>query len=204
MSRITFWGDFKADFVNHLNLSGELMLLLNNSELNVANFEAPVYTPSSVHIKKSGPNISQNVDAPEWLELRGFNAISLANNHTMDYGDDGLEATRTCFKTASTMGAGLWKEAYKPHIFNLKNGVKVGIICCSHREFGTLSDEWTERDKKGCAWTLNPNIERECKDLLMGGVNLSYIHMGELNLWMYHYLNGEISIEDLLIGVQMP
>lgn len=174
MSRITFWGDFKADEVNHLNLSGELMLLLNGSDLNVVNFEAPVYTASAKSTRKSGPNIYQNVDAPEWLECRGFNAISLSNNHTMDFGVDGLIATRNCFHYAKTLGAGNWEEAYRGEVFKLGNGVKVGLICCTHREFGTLSDRWTEKDNQGCAWTLCEAIQQKCREMLTGGGKFSF------------------------------
>lgn len=40
MAKITIWGDLKANAVERLNLSGELQLLLNESDVNVVNFEA--------------------------------------------------------------------------------------------------------------------------------------------------------------------
>lgn len=42
MAQITIWGDFKANQVDRLSISGELTYLLNTSDINVVNFEAPV------------------------------------------------------------------------------------------------------------------------------------------------------------------
>ena len=116
MAKINIFGDFKANDVKHLNLSAELVYLLNTSDVNMVNLEAPIRS-NGKPMKKSGPNICQDQDSPEWLELRGFNAISMANNHTMDYGDEGLSATISAFKKAKVMGAGSWNEAYQMNSF---------------------------------------------------------------------------------------
>lgn len=156
MARITVWGDFKADAVDHLNLSGELQLLLNQSDVNIVNFEAPV-TSTGKLIRKSGPNIQQHTEAPQWLEERGFNVISLANNHTMDYGSDGLHATIANFKSAQLVGAGSFNNAYRMAVVNVE-GFRIGILAGTHCEFGTLTDKYM---KEGCAWCMSPEFERQ-------------------------------------------
>lgn len=155
MANITFFGDFKVNSVKHLNMSAELVYLLNTSDINVVNFEAPIKSKGEP-IMKSGPNIYQHIEAAEWLEERGFNAVSLANNHIMDYGEKGLEKTKEVFRTAKIMGAGSWDEAYKIHEFTTSDNLKIGIICCTHCEFGTL----TEFADKGAAYALHPDIQR--------------------------------------------
>lgn len=40
MAKINFFGDFKANSIKHLNMSAELVYLLNTSDINVVNFEA--------------------------------------------------------------------------------------------------------------------------------------------------------------------
>lgn len=167
MARISIFGDFKANTVEHLNLSGELQYLINNSDICMVNFEAPVHSKGKP-IHKSGPNICQNTLSPEWLELHGINAISLANNHTMDFGKHGLEATRSSFHTATIMGAGSWDEAYRIHTFKTKDGFTIGIICCTQCEFGTLTEHTAE---VGCTWAFSPDFER----CLMGGVNCDFL-----------------------------
>lgn len=44
MAKINFFGDFKANSIKHLNMSAELVYLLNTSDINVVNFEAPIKT----------------------------------------------------------------------------------------------------------------------------------------------------------------
>lgn len=93
MSLITVWGDFKVNNPQELKMSESLLSLIGIADLNIVNFEAPIKSEGKA-IKKSGPNICQNHDSPIWLESRGFNAVSMANNHTMDFGEAGLDATR--------------------------------------------------------------------------------------------------------------
>ena len=167
MAKISIFGDFKANAVEHLNLSGELQYFINCSDINMVNFEAPVRSAGKP-IDKSGPNICQNTDSPEWLELRGFNAISLANNHTMDFGEQGLESTCSSFHKATVMGAGTWDEAYRVHTFHTEDGFAVGIICCTQCEFGTLTEN---RGDIGCAWASSPDFEK----IMTGGVNHDFL-----------------------------
>ena len=74
MAKINIFGDFKANDVKHLKLSAELVYLLNTSDVNMVNLEAPIKS-NGKPIKKRGPNICQDQDPPEWLALRGFHAI---------------------------------------------------------------------------------------------------------------------------------
>ena len=166
MARINIFGDFKANQVKHLNLSAELVHLLNTSDINMVNFEAPVKSCGKP-LKKSGPNICQDKDSPEWLELRGFNAISMANNHTMDFGEDGLNTTIEAFDKATVMGVGNWEDAYRVNKFVSKDGLTIGVICCTHCEFGTLTEKPTVGDEgqKGCAWSLSTEIVKNIKDI---------------------------------------
>lgn len=162
MALINIFGDFKANTIDQLNLSKELSLLLDAGDINLVNFEAPVVSDGKP-IKKSGPNIHQHVNAPQWLEEKGFNAVSLANNHAMDFGVTGLTKTKNAFNAATVMGAGAWNEAYKIYEFTTKDKMKIGIICCTHHEFGTLMD----KQGIGIAHALSPEIER----LIVNGRN---------------------------------
>lgn len=157
MAQITVWGDFKVDKVDNLNLSGSLQLLLNQSDINVLNFEAPVKCNGKM-LHKSGPNISQDPNAPRWLEIRGYNVISMANNHAMDFGAEGLQKTKDMFRDALILGGGTWEEAYKMHIFTTNDGIRVGLLAATHCEFGTMVDK--ARDKYGCSWCQHPDFEK--------------------------------------------
>lgn len=158
MARITIWGDCKVNSVDRLFLSEDLTYLLNKSDANVINFEAPLQSNAKA-IRKSGPNIWQDKDAPKWLEQYGFNVVSMANNHAMDYGKDGLESTKAAFKKAKVIGCGTWNEAYRLEVIETKDGLKIGFLACTHCEFGTLTDA-SSLDEYGTAWACAPEFER--------------------------------------------
>lgn len=136
MTTIFIWGDFKVNDVSSLCMDRELGNILKECDFNVVNFEAPIKS-RSMPIRKSGPNISQCQDSPEWLESRGFNVVSLANNHTMDYGRDGASATKDAFKSARIIGCGTWDEAYKLEVVTSSDGKRIGFMftwCTWNRE----------------------------------------------------------------------
>ncbi|MCD8288801.1 MAG: CapA family protein [Prevotella sp.] len=156
MAKITVWGDFKVDEPQNLRIADDLQSLLNGSDVNVVNFEAPVKS-SGKAIRKSGPNIFQSPDAPHWIQDHGFNVASLANNHIMDFGHHGLEETKKRFDKTFIIGAGSWSEAYKMKIITTSDGLRIGIVAATHREFGTLTDKI---DGEGAAWCMHPDFER--------------------------------------------
>lgn len=158
MIKLSFSGDIKLINPEQISISKDIKSILSRCDYNVINFEAPVSVDNQKGIDKSGPCISQSIKVPKWLECGGYNVISLANNHTMDYGEDGYNATKESFKHAKLVGAGTWEEAYKPLILE-KSGKKIGIIACTHREFGCLTNEFADEGKIGCAWICNPKID---------------------------------------------
>ncbi len=172
MAQISIWGDFKINQVEHLSISEGLGQMLDTSDINVCNFEAPIRT-NAEPLKKSGPNHFQHIDAPKWLIEHGFNLISMANNHTMDFGYQGLCATRNAFGNVATVGCGSWEEAYSIKVVDTKDKKRIGFIACTHLEFGTL----TEKGDTGCAWALSPSISKiivEGKDTVDALVVISH------------------------------
>ena len=167
MAKIALFGDFKVDEVAGLSISEGLKNTLSSSDINVVNFEAPM-RGAGKPIRKSGPSISQSTDSPAWLEQHGFNVISLANNHTMDYGVGGMEATRKALSKTATIGCGNWEEAYRPLVIKAEDGMRVGFLACTHCEFGTLTDSYCEYEK-GTAWLMHPDIDRAIQKVKTGG-----------------------------------
>ena len=157
---INFFGDFKADTIEGLQFSDDLQSMLGLADCNVINFESPVGSPcSGSKTLKTGPSHCQDTVGPAWLEARGFSFVSLANNHTMDYGEDALLYTQSLFSKAQSFGAGTWDEAYRPCVFE-KDGVRVAILGLAHYEFGMLADKWDSRYQRGVAWINHPDVDR--------------------------------------------
>lgn len=158
--KINFWGDFFAPTVEGLMISEELQGIVSSADFNVVNFEAPVKpSPQICKIPKSGPSHCQCDTGPDWLEAKGFNLVSFANNHMMDYGDDALDFSKSKFTKAKVFGAGTWDEAYNPCIIE-KDGVKIGILGVAHYEFGMLADKWDTRYQLGIAWINHPDVDK--------------------------------------------
>lgn len=126
----------------------ELKKMIKESEISICNFEAPVQS-NGKPIQKSGPSHFQNALVPSILEETGFNAIGLANNHIMDYGDEGLAATIQTFSNATLFGAGHLDEAYSVASFTIK-GIKIGLLSACQYEFGIVDEEI--KGNRGVAW----------------------------------------------------
>lgn len=150
MIRIAIAGDFRALHPEKIIISQPLQSFLKSNHINAINFEAPV-AGNHPGIKKSGPLISQSTQAPSFLESAGFNLISLANNHMMDFGSKAMYETISYFKSAKVTGAGDWENAYKMKVIVVDNK-KIGFLALTHYEFGTLADVWDKNNTDGCAW----------------------------------------------------
>lgn len=157
--RINIVGDFCIKETQNLQFGKELDSMLAISDLNIVNFEAPIYTNHSQPSSKSGPCLFQAPDAPKLLEKHHFNIISLANNHIMDYGVEALENTINAFTQAKTIGAGSYDDIYKIHVFHVK-GRKIGVLCITQYEFGILPEKSFHKPQaKGTAWMCHPSID---------------------------------------------
>ena len=123
-------------------------------------------------IYKSGPALTQSLDSPAFIENLGANIIMLANNHMMDQDKEGCETSIRAFKEDTLIvGAGSFKDAYNLRVIE-KDGIKVGLLCLVHKEFGALGLDSKSSDY-GTAWINHPlvnktilNAKKEC-DLLI-------------------------------------
>ncbi len=114
----------------------ELYEILKQSDLNVFNLEVPL-TDVETPIVKFGNNLI----APS-KTIYGYKSLepiflTLANNHSLDQGVEGLTTTLNLLKQHDIAHAGAGanlKEAKKPFIFE-KDGVRIGFYLCTENEF---------------------------------------------------------------------
>ena len=88
-----------------------------------------------------------------------FNVFSLANNHIMDYGVEGLQDTIEVCKKNNIQYCGAGNnisEAIKPTIIQIGNSEKIAIFSFCEREFGVANDE-----SPGAAWISDPRTFEE-------------------------------------------
>ncbi len=153
-----------GDIVNIRNADGiicsdELADIIAGADCAVCNFEAPVSGFGSPR-PKIGPHIAQFPETVEGLKKQGFDLLLLANNHIMDFGPEGLDATRERIAQAGLdcLGAGPDADAaYAPQIRTIA-GLKVGMVNACEAQFGVL-DHFAGEQEPGYAWINHPRID---------------------------------------------
>jgi poly-gamma-glutamate synthesis protein (capsule biosynthesis protein) len=147
--RTTGNGDFKFPFL-------KIADTLKQADLIFGNLEGPIsdkgIKAGSIYSFRMSPKTING------LIFAGFNILSLANNHALDYGREAAEDTLLRLKTAGIDYAGAGAsgvEAYSPVIKEV-NGVKIGFL--AYTDLGPAS--WTATSKSsGIAWVGEKNME---------------------------------------------
>jgi len=153
-----------GDIVNYHNTEGllcsdELSEMIADADCAVCNFEAPI-SGFGAPRPKTGPHIAQLPATVDGLKKQGFDILLLANNHIMDYGPDGLQATMQRISDAGLecLGAGADADsAYAPHIRTI-GGLKIGMVNACEAQFGVL-DLFAGDQQAGYAWIHHPRID---------------------------------------------
>jgi len=154
--RVLFCGDFISKDPQHIILSDEFKNLIKECHIKCLNFEGAIALGNPNTIQETAV-LPQSKNSPEWCEKNGFNVISLANNHMVDYGQEALIATMKAFKTAILIGAGDWDEAYQVKRVEI-DGICIGFIALAQCEFGILNDNWGSNNLLGSAWINHSKV----------------------------------------------
>ena len=123
---------------NYQELFGEFIDIIRSSDLALTNLESPLIDDGNT-IQKIGPNLKSPVKSIRVLKKVGFNLATLANNHIMDYGEQGLLATLSACKGVDidTVGAGTNQEEATQTYNFCPQSTKISIINIAENEFGT-------------------------------------------------------------------
>ncbi len=147
--KLMFTGDL--NFRGHQNLTEakceeilcEVMPHVRNADFRIVNLETPLADDSRHKpIYKSGPNL---ISAPEnvvFLRVFGADAVTLANNHTGDFGEGAVLQTMDVLRTNSVRfcGAGInMEDAYNACRLE-KDGMTVSLISVCENEFGMATE----------------------------------------------------------------
>ncbi|HTO00548.1 MAG TPA: CapA family protein, partial [Microthrixaceae bacterium] len=126
--------------------------LLSQADLAMVNLETAVGSGGSPEAK------TFNFQAPESvvdaLSHAGVDVVTMANNHGMDYGLDGLAATLDVKRRKKMPILGIGEdaaEAYAPYVANVK-GQRIGFLAVNDVFDSNLVAKWTAGiDKPGIA-----------------------------------------------------
>lgn len=128
-----------AENNNVESLFGEFAALIEEVDFAIANLESPI-TNDGIPLKKTGPYLKASTKSLGVLKKAGFDLLTLANNHIMDYSLEGLKSTITeCKKlNLNHVGAGETTfQARQPFVLNL-GGKTLSVINIAENEFSTI------------------------------------------------------------------
>lgn len=155
--KLFFSGDVVLrDETCHKDLvSSELEEIIREHDIVCCNLEGPFVNERAKRSKKRGPNIHQGKQTLKRLKKSGFNTLILANNHIMDYGEEGLQCTLDAIgEDFYYVGAGREEDAVYNFLKINLEGKTIGIIAIAECSFGS-SMEGTS----GCAWMGHEKVK---------------------------------------------
>jgi len=122
---------------------------IESAEHAAINLEAPIRAERSDAILKSGPSLENDPAVPRRLADAGFDLVTLANNHAMDYGWASLQKTiENCTDAGlATCGAGPDRSAAMQPVTRRVGDAEVAFLGVCEREFGVAGDQ-----VPGTAW----------------------------------------------------
>jgi poly-gamma-glutamate synthesis protein (capsule biosynthesis protein) len=132
--------------------------LLQKADLAMGNLEGPLGLQGENTVKKKYTFLIDPI-AAVGLAHAGFKLLTLANNHTMDFGPQALQSTLEALDKNGLKhtGAGMNEtQARMPAWFDI-NGRKVAVLAYSLTE---PTEFWANDSKPGCAHA-NPEAMRE-------------------------------------------
>jgi hypothetical protein len=128
--KILFCGDISFSAIQRFEFSSSVKELFSSHDLVVGNLESVVTESVSarplhpIHLKTSRLHINH---------LRYFDVLNLANNHVLDYGEEGISDTIEVLRECGIeyFGAGLNKgEANSPLVVS-RNGQSIGFVAAT-------------------------------------------------------------------------
>lgn len=135
---------------------------LRDADIAIGNLETTLTTADNDWIDKQFRFRDSPALAPA-LQAAGFDLVSLANNHSMDYGPAGLFDTLAALTSAGVRAHGAGENlaaARKPAVIGLDNGVTVAFLAYSNtfpREF------WATPERPGTAFGRREHVEQDVR-----------------------------------------
>lgn len=135
-------------------------LLTNSTDISFGNLEYAI-TNSNIRDDITKLSLKSSCSATREISEAGFDIVSLANNHIMDFGERGLNDTIDCIKSLNLSYVGAGKNSYdakEMKIITVK-GLKIGFLAYTARLYPSLNNS-AKSNRSGVAYT-SKNINHE-------------------------------------------
>lgn len=119
----------------------DILPLIQKADLAITDLECPLVIKGRP-ISKTGPAIKSLIEVAAFLKISGFDLVTIANNHIMDYGIDGLTFTIEACNEASLeyIGAGNSLEQARRVYYYAIKGISFAFINICENEWSTTHD----------------------------------------------------------------
>ncbi len=120
----------------------DLRSIITSVDFSFVNFESPVVEEGCNPIPKCGPNLCCTPEAAEAVKYAGFTGVTMANNHILDFGANGLKKSVECCKVREldVIGVGDNIEDAEKVLYLEKSGKTLAVINCCEHEFSIATD----------------------------------------------------------------
>lgn len=140
---------------------GDLLSLFKQNDINLINLEAALTTSEKEVIKTF--NFKSHPSHVESLKRASIDIVNLANNHVLDYSEEGLLETLDTLDKAGIKHVGAGRnitEAVEPIILE-KKGIRVGFLGCTDNEPGWIAT----KSKPGVRYISVGDVEEIKEDI---------------------------------------
>lgn len=107
------------------DLYGSLSADIRDADLSIVSLECAL--AGDTPVLKEGPNLKGTPESPRALRAAGFDVVTLGNNHTADFGEEGLEQTVQLCEAAGLAATGAGTAPEAPLIRDVA-GTRLGIL----------------------------------------------------------------------------
>lgn len=201
-------------------MGSELQSIWENADIRVFNLETPLVDRIDP-IPKCGPNLFAPTKTVNGIKALNPSLVTLANNHIMDQGEQGLQSTLNILHKHDINFTGVGynlSEASKPFIFR-RDGFKIGVYSCAEHEFSIATKDGAGANpfdlldsfdhiyelKSQCDYVIvlyhggkehyrypSPYLQRVCRKMVLRGADLVICQHSHCVGCYEHYKNSTI------------
>lgn len=116
--------------------------VIKSVDFSFVNFESPIVEDTYKPIPKCGPNLHCTPEAAEAIKYAGFTGVTMANNHILDFGTNGLHKSVACCKNQGldVVGVGNSLKDAEKILYIKKSGKTLAVVNCCEHEFSIATD----------------------------------------------------------------
>lgn len=125
--------------------SEKIREIIMSADFSFVNFESPIAETDYKPIPKCGPNLRCTKEAAEAVRYAGFTGVTMANNHILDYGTEGLNRSVECCKSQGLDIVGVGENLHDAEkiLYLEKEGKRLAVINCCEHEFSIATETET-------------------------------------------------------------